>query len=264
MEKRLNWTRPQVLAALHLYTQLPLGQLHQRNPCIRQLAEWLDRTPGSVAMKLTNLASLDPQITSSGRRGLSGASAVDRTLWKELEADWDTVALQAAAEYDRLALNHGISGEVDTDIEPPFDEPGRTRDAVVSVRVNQTRFRRSVLSSYRSRCCVSDLGDERLLVASHIVPWAQDSRNRLNPRNGLCLSTLHDTAFDRGLFTVTPEGGLCADNLPYPYNARPNIACSSTLHPASRSSGVAFSISLCEMPPSHGTKIIAVGATRAR
>ena len=156
-------------------------------------------------MQLSNLASLDPQITLSGRRGPSGASAVDRALWKELEADWDTVALQAAAEYDRLAVNHGISGELDTYMEPPFDEPGRTRDAVVSVRVNQARFRRSVLSSYRSRCCVSDLGDERLLVASHIVPWALDSRNRLNPRNGLCLSTLHDTAFDRGSFTVTPE-----------------------------------------------------------
>src|SRR5206468_10024352 len=41
-------------------------------------------------------------------------------------------------------------------------------------------------------------------------------------------------------------------------------ACSSTLQPASRSSGRAFSISLWLMPPSQGTKIMAAGATRAR
>jgi putative restriction endonuclease len=40
-------------------------------------------------------------------------------------------------------------------------------------------------------------------VASHIVPWRADTQNRLNPRNGLCLSALHDKAFDQGLFTLT-------------------------------------------------------------
>ncbi len=41
-------------------------------------------------------------------------------------------------------------------------------------------------------------------VASHIVPWAEDRRNRLNPHNGLCLSAPHDRAFDQGLITITP------------------------------------------------------------
>ena len=48
-------------------------------------------------------------------------------------------------------------------------------------------------------------GEERLLIASHIVPWREDHHNRLNPQNGLCLSALHDRAFDQGLITVTPE-----------------------------------------------------------
>jgi hypothetical protein len=43
-----------------------------------------------------------------------------------------------------------------------------------------------------------------LQVASHIVPWAEDRRNRLNPHNGLCLSAPHDRAFDQGLITITP------------------------------------------------------------
>ena len=51
---------------------------------------------------------------------------------------------------------------------------------------------------------------------------------------------------------------------PFPVTglARSSIAWSRTLQPASRSAGVAFSISLWLMPPSQGTKIIAVGVTR--
>jgi predicted restriction endonuclease len=32
-----------------------------------------------------------------------------------------------------------------------------------------------------------------------------DSKNRLNPSNGLCLSALHDRAYDQGLITVLPD-----------------------------------------------------------
>ena len=61
-----------------------------------------------------------------------------------------------------------------------------------------------MLASYGARCCITGLSDSRLLVASHIVPWAVDTENRLNPRNGLSLSALHDRAFDQGLITITP------------------------------------------------------------
>jgi putative restriction endonuclease len=38
-------------------------------------------------------------------------------------------------------------------------------------------------------------------VASHIKPWKDFPEDRLDPRNGLCLSSLHDAAFDSGLMT---------------------------------------------------------------
>ena len=37
--------------------------------------------------------------------------------------------------------------------------------------------------------------------ASHISPWAEDEKNRLNPENGLCLSATYDAAFDRHLIS---------------------------------------------------------------
>ena len=46
-------------------------------------------------------------------------------------------------------------------------------------------------------------------------------------------------------------------------SARASTACSSTLAPSSQASGEAYSASLWLMPSLHGTKIIAVGTTRA-
>ena len=52
---------------------------------------------------------------------------------------------------------------------------------------------------------MSGLAEPRLLLASHIVPWSKDKPNRLNPRNGLCLSAIHDKAFDKGLIALTDD-----------------------------------------------------------
>jgi putative restriction endonuclease len=206
-----NWSRAQTLAALHVYLQLPFGQLHQRNPKLIELSNWIGRTPGSIALKLVNLASLDPVIIASGRSGMGNASALDKLIWKELQTNWDKVALEAVAEYEALATAHEAKpdeGLLD-DSPPPESlwimEEGKTRTATVQVRVNQARFRRAVLSGYNATCCISGLQNERLLIASHIVPWSEDSHNRLNPQNGLCLSALHDRAYDQGLITVLPD-----------------------------------------------------------
>lgn len=51
MTRANNWTRSETLAALHLYLQLPYGQLHRRQPRIVQLSQWLGRTANAVALK---------------------------------------------------------------------------------------------------------------------------------------------------------------------------------------------------------------------
>ncbi len=203
-----NWTRQQTLAALHIYFQLPFGQLHRGQPKIKQIAQWIGRTPSSVALKLVNLASLDPQIVATGRAGMRNASKLDEAIWQELQTNWDAVALEAAAEYEKLATRHGLPANVDVIDELP-EAPdiaeGKTRLATVEVRVNQARFRKAILASYNATCCISGLQHEKLVIASHIVPWSEDKQNRLNPQNGLCLSALHDKAYDQGLITVMPD-----------------------------------------------------------
>jgi len=206
MSTPVKWTREHTLAAFHLYTLMPFGRLHQHAPEIRQLAEWEGRTPSSVAMKLVNFASLDPQIVASGRAGLSGATNQDRELWAALQQNWDAIATEAGDAYAALALSHGIQADSELlqDEEVEIEE-GRTRSAIVQVRVNQARFRKAVLASYNATCCISGLKNENLVIASHIIPWSKDTKNRLNPQNGLCLSALHDRAYDQGLITVMPD-----------------------------------------------------------
>ncbi len=95
-----RWTREQLLVAFKLYCQLPFGKLHSRNPEIIRYSKLIGRTPSALAMKLTNIASLDPVITSSGRRGLTGASITDKKMWEEMQNNWEVFA----EESERVTL----------------------------------------------------------------------------------------------------------------------------------------------------------------
>lgn len=158
-------------------------------------------------MKLTNIASLDPAITSTGRKGLQGTSAADKIMWEEMQSDWEQFAIksqQAAStfgtttEFEATICDNSIPDEI-------IDYRGSNKTAQTTIRVGQDFFRRSVLSAYNFRCCITGLAIPKLLVASHIVPWRIDAANRLNPKNGLCLSMLHDKAFDTGIITIAED-----------------------------------------------------------
>jgi len=194
-----GWTRQQSLVAFSLYGRLPFGRFHMRNPEIIQYANLIGRTPSALAMKLSNIASLDPAITSTGRSGLSGASSADKAMWQEMQQDWATFSIAMAQAEQELCT---------TSLPTAIDGPSNlttSKIAEVKVRIGQQFFRAAVLSAYNQRCCISGLANPKLLVASHIVPWREDEHNRLNPHNGLALSALHDKAFDLGVITIDED-----------------------------------------------------------
>lgn len=204
-----QWTAQQLKLAFYLYCLTPFGKLHSHNPDIIQLAAQIGRTPGALAMKLSNFASLDPSIIITGRKGLSGASTLDRQIWAEFHADWEHLTQECEQVRARLQRGQGAidesAREAPDGVDDLDDYQGETRQVIAQQRKRQTFFRRAVLASYRGRCCISGVSDQRLLIASHIVPWAVDTANRLNPRNGLCLSAIHDKAFDQHLFSLTDD-----------------------------------------------------------
>lgn len=69
----------------------------------------------------------------------------------------------------------------------------------------QALFRNQLMLSYYRRCALCDTRHPALLVASHIVPWSLDSKNRLNPRNGILLCKTHDAAFEAGILRILPD-----------------------------------------------------------
>lgn len=203
-----SWSLEQLKLAFHFYCQTPFGKLHSRNPKVIELASLIGRTPNALAMKLVNFASLDPSITGTGRSGLRGASARDLEVWKEFHADWERLAVDCEQLLQHLLRERGLKSKTLNENADDFsleEFTGETRRAVIQQRVKQNFFRRAVLSSYSERCCISGVSNSSLLVASHIVPWREDKANRLNPSNGLCLSAIHDKAFDSHLFTLTND-----------------------------------------------------------
>ncbi|MDL5486016.1 HNH endonuclease [Microbacterium wangruii] len=70
----------------------------------------------------------------------------------------------------------------------------------------QAVFANAVKGNYGWECAVTGITTRAFLVASHIVPWSADKEIRLDPSNGICLSTFVDRAFDAGYLTITPQG----------------------------------------------------------
>jgi predicted restriction endonuclease len=175
----------------------------------------MGRSSSSLAMKLSNLASLDPIQQARGIKGLSGASKQDRDLWKEFHA-----RISALGPESEQLLHDLFTTDEDREVdflqrdkvrlEPSLKPPSGSTETTSSVRVRrgQQFFRQTILNSYGVRCCISGINVPRLLVASHIKPWRDFPNERLDPRNGLCLSSLHDAAFDAGLIALDENFGV--------------------------------------------------------
>lgn len=205
------WTEEHRLIALNLYFKLPFGKLHKGNPLIIEVAKKMGRTPSSLSMKLCNFASLDPILQARGIVGMAGASNADRVTWQRFQNQLPTLGPESEQ------LLHDLF-TTDNDREVDFLQRDKVRlepsgtlnaptgptesTATVKVRRGQQFFRQSILNAYGVRCCITGINVPRMLVASHIKPWRDFPKDRLNPRNGLCLSSIHDAAFDSGLITL--------------------------------------------------------------
>lgn len=237
--ERKAWSQEQLLIVFRLYCRTSFGRLHQRNPEIIELARWIGRTPGAVAMKACNFASLDPQQQARSIKALGNVSRADRELWKAFLSDSVSVVQEAEAVYvaisgkesDDYLPELGHSEEPIGRKIPPKEMPSRKglktpdgpteKETLVKIRRVQSFFRAAVLTSYENRCALTGLGIPELLTASHIIPWNVDEKRRADPRNGICLNAFHDRAFDRGLITfdkdlrivVSPEVAKTADSL---------------------------------------------------
>ncbi|MEI7830732.1 MAG: HNH endonuclease [Prolixibacteraceae bacterium] len=203
MERRL-WTREELILALNLYLKLPFGKLHHGNPEIIHLAKFIDRTPNSIAMRLSNFASVDPILKERGIKGLTGGTKQVEPIWNEFINNKEDLLFESEkilAGLEKQSIETKFA-EILTGIE---NFKGETRVREVKTRVNQSIFRQIVLANYNRKCAITGIDLPDLLVASHIIPWSKNENERLNPENGICLSSLYDRAYDKGLIGVTEK-----------------------------------------------------------
>lgn len=85
---------------------------------------------------------------------------------------------------------------------------GKETEAIIKVRVNQGLFRKIMLKKY-GHCCLCDISNDNLLVASHIKPWSKSNeKEKLNEYNGLLLCSSHDKLFDLGYISFNDDGTI--------------------------------------------------------
>lgn len=197
------WTREELILAIKLYCELPFGKMHKGNPEVKKLSKLIGRTPSAITYKLVNFASFDQSLKGRGISGMGHTSKLDEEIWDEFYDNWEELAYVSAklySEWENKPLEKLY--EIEENVLP---KEGKDREQIVKTRVNQTFFRKTVLASYDFKCCITEINNPNLLIAGHIIPWSEDTKNRLNPRNGLCLNPLHDKAFENGLITISSD-----------------------------------------------------------
>ena len=87
------------------------------------------------------------------------------------------------------------------DLYDKLFELGRSED--VKRAVKDVKYREKLLEQCHF-CPFTMISDERLLIASHIKPWAaSNEKEKIDPNNGYILSPLYDKLFDKGYITFT-------------------------------------------------------------
>lgn len=199
------WTREEMILALNLYLKLPFGKMDRRNPDVIRLANLIGRTPNAVALRLVNYASLDPQLKQRGISGMTHGGKSCGEYWHEFINDRERLLFESErilAQREGTTIEKKYEQEI-RDI--PQGVVGETKIREVKTRVNQNVFRQIVLANYEGKCALTGIDLSELLVASHIIPWSENEQERLNPENGICLSSLYDKAFDKGLISFTND-----------------------------------------------------------
>lgn len=199
------WNREEMILVLNLYLKLPFGKMDSRNPEVIHIANLIGRTPNAVALRLVNYASQDPSLQQRGISGMTHGGKKCEEYWREFINDREKLVFESERILAQLEGTTVENKYKDSIRDIPQDMKGEMRIRQVKTRVNQNVFRHIVLSNYDWKCALTGIDLQELLVASHIIPWSENEKERLNPENGICLSSLYDKAFDKGLISFTND-----------------------------------------------------------
>lgn len=196
MARRL-WTKEEMILALDLYHRIPFGQINKGNPDIVKMAELINRTPSSVAMRLCNYANCDPALKARGVVGLAGGYAQCMPYWEEYSNRLGLLTSEALKSKKKIIENSVLT-----------EDESLTRTSQWDSLVNELynyKFQSVIKKNYHGRCAISKLKTDQFLVGCHILPVEDGEEDNIDASNGLCLTILYARAFLEGLIGIDAQ-----------------------------------------------------------
>lgn len=88
------------------------------------------------------------------------------------------------------------------------EEKETEKQALIKVRLGHSKLREDIIKR-KGKCEICGLSHNKLLVVSHIKPWAKsDNFEKLDSANILLLCSMHDALFDKGLISFDDNGKI--------------------------------------------------------
>lgn len=135
--------------------------------------------------------------------------------WK-LFADFDAISDKREA----LVYTYGKKDE-QIDVKHILQRKESSRESEIRRARNGQGIYRERLLSECPYCPITMISDERLLIASHIKPWAvSNDKEKVDHKNGFMLSPLYDKLFDRGFMTFSEDRKIILSNWISPANKK--------------------------------------------
>lgn len=131
-------------------------------------------------------------------------------LFVDFDAIWEK-------QHEPLVFNYGKQKNNNTSIMKNGKKVKRKNQEINRAREGQGKYREKLLQQCHF-CPMTMISDERLLIASHIKPWAaSNDSEKIDPYNGYILSPLYDKLFDRGFITFTDTRHIILSEFISPY-----------------------------------------------
>lgn len=128
--------------------------------------------------------------------------------WK-LFVDFDAINEKANGP---LVFTYGKKKDGTLEVTPKSNKDEKRETESRYARVGQGKYREGLLEQCPF-CPFTRIADDRLLIASHIKPWAASNDiEKVDPYNGYILSPMFDKLFDQGYITFTKDKHVILSN----------------------------------------------------
>lgn len=133
------------------------------------------------------------------------------------------ICLPRVTKFNFVKLQNENNGKIFIYLKPNFVNSSKTEEFVLSERKNDTQDRektRKLQTLYRFKlleimpsCVISQVADDRILIACHIKPFAKcDEIEEFDENNGIILTPTYHYLFDIGFISFDKNANLIVSN----------------------------------------------------